>query len=625
MSGDPTRRELVARLRELRDGGESDVTADRSAAVIYKALAESLSRPGSRSDLTKRELRKAFSEGNGLIATKLGWRTPSKVYAGSPVFGRHMPFAPLVPGTDELWSALQVRRPLLADCINVLRLIARGRHPPELEDEGVQLETLRLLAELYPESRSRENRRKLRKLALWTSKGWKRERPVFATDDESLFEALGDSLPLWNPGGEMEQFQLLLDPLGVEVIKSTDAVVLDLEGSFEDQEATVVFRAAVKQLQEDLVRNEPSAARRGQWDDLSQLSVCSHPNLMLAVDVPGSASVKTHSYRVHAKVDLARRRVFVRDAFADLPRADRGGRAVASLFDGERRRVAQAWRSAWDRVEDGKTAVGLELAEHQAKRAKKEMAAAIREDLEALRTRTGGKRKGTGGSHGRGTESSNKDGGTVKGTTGAGKMDASKVRVLVDPEMLTVVDPRGEVVEGSPQGNRTRRRSSSEPVDPRGTTRVGARSWLPLRGYSDQEREDVGFELARRVLSSDHKDIVDLRAERGVGADAMDELERFYELKVSAGGEPSEITLTSAEWQRARSSPGFFLVIVSGVEGADATPSIRIISRPLEQLDQRPSGTVKLSGVGNVTSLTYKFAQSAPTADGDEVEPLKKE
>ena len=144
---------------------------------------------------------------------------------------------------------------------------------------------------------------------------------------------------------------------------------------------------------------------------------------------------------------------------------------------------------------------------------------------------------------------------------------------------------------------------------------------MPLRGYSDQEREDVGFELARQVLCSDHKDIVDLRAQRGVGADAMDELERFYELKVSAGGEPNEVTTTSAEWQRAKSSPEFFLVIVSDVEGVDSRPSIRIISRPLDQLDQRPSGTVKLSGVRDATSLTYSFARPETLTKGDKVDP----
>ena len=67
---------------------------------------------------------------------------------------------------------------------------------------------------------------------------------------------------------------------------------------------------------------------------------------------------------------------------------------------------------------------------------------------------------------------------------------------------------------------------------------------MPFRDYSDPDRENVGLDLARMVLSSDREDIVDLRTQCGVGADAMDKLERFYELKVSGGGEPNYVTLT---------------------------------------------------------------------------------
>ena len=73
---------------------------------------------------------------------------------------------------------------------------------------------------------------------------------------------------------------------------------------------------------------------------------------MLSVHLPESAGNETLSCPIHVKVDVDSRKVFVRDPMNDLPRADRGGRAVAALFDGERRRVAQAWRVAWDRAMD---------------------------------------------------------------------------------------------------------------------------------------------------------------------------------------------------------------------------------------------------------------------------------
>ena len=402
MSGDPTRRELVARIRELRDNSASDETITHGSAIAYKALAESLGNPVLRSDLTKNDLRRDFGEGDGLIATRSGWHPPGKVLAGPPVFGEYMEFAPQVPGADELWKALHLRQPSLADCINILRRIARRQRGLTLDDEAIQLETLRLLAERYGVSGSTKDRRKLGRLPLWTTHGWKRDRPVFATDDESLVDVLANSLPLWRPGGELEQFRLLLEPLRVEVIGAADAEVVEGSASFEP-EATGVFGAAVRQLQEDLVRNEPLTAQglRCRWDHLSEFEVWLQPGLMLGVHVPESAGGGTRRCPVHVKVDLDGRKVFVRDPKTDLPRAERGGRAVAALFDGERRRVAHAWRAAWDKAEDGMMAAGLELAQHRAEREEERIRAKIDRHVEAVRTRAGRSRGSTAHSRGR--------------------------------------------------------------------------------------------------------------------------------------------------------------------------------------------------------------------------------
>ena len=136
MSGDPTRRELVARLQNLRDNTTSEETISRDAAIVYKALAESLSNSTSRSELNRKDLRRAFEDGDGLIMTRLGWCPPSNVFTGPPVFGEYMPFAPQVPGTDGLWEALHLKEPSLADCINVLRRIARGATSAQRQRRG---------------------------------------------------------------------------------------------------------------------------------------------------------------------------------------------------------------------------------------------------------------------------------------------------------------------------------------------------------------------------------------------------------------------------------------------------------------------------------------------------------
>ena len=45
----------------------------------------------------------------------------------------------------------------------------------------------------------------------------------------------------------------------------------------------------------------------------------------------------------------------------------------------------------------------------------------------------------------------------------------------------------------------------------------------------------VGLELARLVLGGDAEDLVDLRAQHGVGADAIDSLDRFFDSRCTLG------------------------------------------------------------------------------------------
>ena len=88
----------------------------------------------------------------------------------------------------------------------------------------------------------------------------------------------------------------------------------------------------------------------------------------------------------------------------------------------------------------------------------------------------------------------------------------------------------------------------------------------------------------------------------------MDELRRFFELKVYAGAEPDEIRLTDSEVRRAIASPDFFLVVVSGVEEGSRAPTVRIIARPLEQLQKLDHRDMRLGGVRTARSLLYRLA-----------------
>lgn len=112
--------------------------------------------------------------------------------------------------------------------------------------------------------------------------------------------------------------------------------------------------------------------------------------------------------------------------------------------------------------------------------------------------------------------------------------------------------------------------------------------------------------LARMVLAGDEDEIADLRTQRGVGADAVDSLDRFFELKVHLGDEPDVIRLEESEIRRALSTPDFFLVVVSNVEGPDAHPKVRIIVDPVHQLTMTQSSAVSFTGVRSAQhSLLY--------------------
>jgi hypothetical protein len=118
------------------------------------------------------------------------------------------------------------------------------------------------------------------------------------------------------------------------------------------------------------------------------------------------------------------------------------------------------------------------------------------------------------------------------------------------------------------------------------------------------------MELARLVLDGDAAEIIDLRAQHGVGADAVDNFDRFFELKVHLGDEPDTVRLEESQIRRAFSTPNFFLVVVSNIEGIDARPKVRIIVDPVHQLSMTSSSSVTYTGVRSAEhSLVYDLDQ----------------
>ena len=607
VSGEPNRSELVDRLRRLRDGeGEATLSSSelhREAAIIYKALAHDLIVTTSRSDLNSLQLRNAFQQGRGLLLTNVGWLPPRGVLAGPRIFRDYRAFAPQVQGAEPLWRALSLREPSPEDCLRVIHRIARKNREPDSKDETILLETLRALA-LHHRNENSVSHRRLSRLALWTSKGWVRDRPVYATDDPILAEGLRSKLPLWEPGGELEQFQPLLRPLRIEEIRTADAEVIEPKRSDPDPEATELFHRALGLLEEDLARNDPhlAAGIRVPWETLGGFDVRVHPSLSLRIRVGMDGPGKKYVSEVDAKVDAALGSIFISRSSV-LPRVDGGGRALAALFEGNTRRLAHAWRAACDQAEAGIEARRIELARERDERERAHVELEIESRTSTFREDTAATR----GAGRRAVKAKTLPGdGRRSRESGPKAIDLGPPRTLVDPNSLGIVDQRGRIDKGTGTPRRQGRRSGSL-VDPvRVSTPPKNRS--PLRNYSDKDKEDVGMDLVYKLLSSDRQDIVDLRSQRNVGADAIDSMDRFFELKVIAGAEPDRITLTNSEVQRAMSDDQFFLIVVSGIEGIDARPKIRIFVDPLHQLRQTYNGSITLSGVRNTESLVYEFA-----------------
>ena len=626
VEGAPSRRQLVTRLKDLRAAMQASEypvpDVEKEAAVVYKALARSLQGPSPRSELNRTQLQQEFASGNGLILTNSGWRTPQRVFGGEAILGNYSVFAPAVSDTDALWDALELRHPSVMDCVRTIRNISR-HFPVDAHDAAILLDALRVIAREYGATPTARERRVLRELPLLTTRGWMRQRPVYATDDRSLVEGLKDRVPIWQPGGELRQFASILKALRVQPINGAEAEVIDPDLSEDDEEYTELFWKAVQQLHEDLVRNEPSLARSltVPWERLKSFSVRVHPSLTLRVPVEEGGG--QYDCPVAVKVEAGRGIVFVRKR-NDLARVDRGGRALSMLFNGDGRSLAYAWRGAWDRAEEGRQATILELAQERKAREERENDLSLEDRMAAFREGTSnrhrtGHRTG-GGKKGEDNEPS-KNGGSNTTGTGDSTEPTPPRRELVSPTTLRLRDPEGQETKGTKGHKPPRKTGGGDLVEPGGA--VPPKTRTTPRNYTDEEKESVGLELLQMALK---RDLVDVRGKRGVGADALDEEEgEYFELKVSGGNEPDVVSLTASEVKRAAATKDkFVLAVVSGVEGADACPTVRLILDPLKKLEAgAEDGKINLAGVRSSGVPVYQFERDNDAVEGKEETPTE--
>ena len=284
------------------------------------------------------------------------------------------------------------------------------------------------------------------------------------------------------------------------------------------------------------------------------------------------------------------------------------------LFSGDGRPLAHAWRGAWDRAEEGCQATIPELAQERKVRQEKENDQSLKDRMAAFREGTSqrhraGRRTGSGG-NGEDNEPSKNRESSATGT-GDGTEPNSPRRELVSPTTLRLRDPEGQETRRTEERKPPRKTGGGGGglVEPGGA--VPPKTGTTPSNYTSEEKESLGLELLQLAIG---RDLVDVRAKRGVGADALDEEEgRYYELKVSGGNEPDVVSLTASEVMRAAEADDkFVLAVVSGVEGADACPTVRLVFDPLKELEAgTEEGKVNLAGVRRSLSLVYQFDNDA--------------
>jgi hypothetical protein len=605
VAGDPTVAELIEKLDEVRDETPGDpVAAQDLAAPLYQALAANVR--GSRlGQMSASAARNRFGRDSGLIATNTGWRRPSVVLAGPAIFGDLRDFVPSVSGTEPLWTLLGIPRPTAAHAREVLTDLARKKRKLDANDRMIMLEALRLLATAPSAQLSQ-----LRRSPVWVSDRWLRKRPVYAISNPLIAHALKGRLPVWAPGGALSQFEGLIDAFGLTRLGYPHGQVLGAKTATYNPDLSQVFSRAVDNLRADLAMSDPSAeaSLTLSWETLAGFRVTVLPDLQVRLIEQTQGTDETVA--LDAWLDPPAETFYVRDDSA-AGKPSSGGYAIAAVFTGDSRRISHDWVAAWSAAAEGYRAEQITTAARLDAEQKKERDNAADERLRALNERGRTRRKGASTKP---TASPTENGkGTAAPTT-----KPRPPRLLVSPDELELRNDDGELVGGTgPNGGNRRSRktkSNGKPRDPDTTKpKQPATGGRGPQNYTDDERQGVGMDLVRRVLGGDEDEVVDIRHQRNVGADAVDQLKNFLELKVYSGPIPDDVSLTRAEFLRARQTEDFFLVVIGNVEQGDADPELRVITDPLSQLTMKPSGSVSLEGVRAAKALRYtRSCRSSP-------------
>lgn len=603
----PSADKVVSHIEELSRIPAGELTEANKTEIhtSYRLLALSCPRGDSSSsgrtidDLTVSQLRLRFdgaNTGTGLLFSQGCWYRPSDVRRGPAIFGARRAFAPDSTYLDRLWTTLRIAPPNAHDAIEVLRELATA--PLSDSDKVIVIESVRLmaneLANLSPQTRAR-----LKKMPLWTGRRWTVERPVYAVDDEAVATALREENPVWMPGCAVDQLQPLLDALQITYIAPDvfKPIVSRGQGPADVNGLRIRFALAVQHLRTELARGDQELSRklRRSWEELATSAIVIDSALEITAELPGhrSLAAPTNAHLIFEPLTLFAR------AEADVGSAQSGGRAIATLFDGDRQKLAWAWEVMWQRAENGEATERIVLStDRKREEPGEDRLARLQEQSSERRIRGAA---------------------SASGKAGINKAGRPPVKTRVLKNLHELTPTAGRIInKGAERGGvllppKPATKPANDIVANQKTTSIlRSKAVLP----SMDEREQLAYDAVKMALGFDDDEIRDLRQLRGIGADAVDELRQFFEIKMASGADfPSEITLTASEYDRARTDPDFFLAVVCGLEDKAGKLRVRFIFDPVGQLQLKIRNDITLAGVRDAEAIEHEFEKRLREAE----------
>lgn len=586
IKGTPPASELLDELKALKERHGTQARLE-DVQPLYAALAALARRDGNQGagDVSAAELRRAF-DNRTLLLTGGKWTAPSNAFRGRPIFGKRRPFVPdhklLVP----LWQLLGIAHPETSDCLNVLEEIADSGAAPSYEDQAIMVDVFRHLAE-QEAPRTPGIKRRLAHLPLWTSTGWQKERPLYAVHDRSLEMALGDQIALWSPGCSIQSLRQIPVLLGVNVLTDREFALSSKNLEASVGATAMMFQRAVAYLRNEFAKKSQRLWSAMNWEGLTGLKLVLADPLLTQADVGGrkvSVRRRTHIEAGH---------LYYEDS-EELGSPDTGARVVSAFFVGEPPEMLDyAWSYAWRAVEEGyapETELGLATESDETDPF---------DELILGGRRATGKRLFAGGA--------------VRHERRIGK---TKVPPPPPPRHLKTFEDatisRVEILDGTQRSEPLKKASKTLIIEPVKSAVPGdrrLRSPDPVKEWSDEERERRGFELLAGALKEiNQQELMDFRAVRHIGADSIDELRRYFELKAYLGDMPDEVRFEPSQFERAvREGKNYFLAVVSGLEEGRET-QISIFPDPVRNLQWRRTSTIKLGGIRSGGSRVLRIS-----------------